>query len=350
MDRRRGARVSTQLWAKIAGVDDAWVLRRGNVSMTGVYVEIAATVGELASVQTLSISPYDRSLETTLLVRVARIVGVQDLWKGPSVAGVGLEFLPESPKKREQIAEVVHRVIAANAFTAQGLRIDARLDTQVEQDLLVAPTAVVRDLSITGMVLMTAWPVAVGESICCQIEAPESQHRVTVQGEVTSVAPDHDRFRVEVRFRGESQPNAPEATPSAEGTTISGAVGALLEEVLFPETDEQPPRMITHLRGSLTRSHLAGLLGFLELERMSGILKIRKSGSAAEVYLRQGQVIDARLDQGTDDPRTTMGTLLGWRAGEFEFDLQDLDRADRLGTLTSALLLDLAKDNPELSG
>lgn len=348
MDRRRGARVPTRLWVKIAGVDLDWVLRRGNVSMTGIYIELGEAVGEPGSVQTLSVSPYDREVETTLLARVARVVGIQDLWKGPSIAGIAFEFLPENPDKREQVDEVVHRIIAANAYTAESLQIDAHFQTEAAREVSPPSTAVVRDLGITGMVLMTSWPVAVGESIRCEIEAPESRRRIAVQGQVTHAVPDHDGFRVEVQFGGESGPAA--TTPAAEGTTISGAIDSLLEEILFPEADEHAPRTREHLRGSLARIHLASLLAFFELERMSGALKIRRNGSAAEIYLRQGQVVDAALDQTTDDPRGILKTLVSWESGEFEFEMQDVDRPDRVSTSTSALLLDLAKEEDERGG
>ncbi|MBI5511154.1 MAG: DUF4388 domain-containing protein [Deltaproteobacteria bacterium] len=352
LDRRRGARIPTRLRLKIAGVDSEPRIRRGNVSMTGVYAEIDAPVGEPGSVQTLTLAPVETDVHITVLARIVRVVGVQDLWNGPAVAGIAFEFLPETEAKRVQVEDVVREIIAARDYVAQSLQIDAQFEVGPASAPESPQTAhaVVRDLGVARMVLVTSWPVTVGESIRCNIEAPDSGRRFAIAGKVTKAetapSPDTDGYRVEVEFAPGPE-LAPAAPPEAQGATIAGAIGSLLEELIFPDPAGGPHRVREHLRGTLERIRLASLMGFFEIERLTGILSLRREDQTAKVFVKDGRVLDADISGLFLLPRAALATMIQWDSGDFEFELQPVDRVDRLSTSTSALLIELAKDVDE---
>jgi hypothetical protein len=46
--------------------------------------------------------------------------------------------------------------------------------------------------------------------------------------------------------------------------------------------------------------------------------------------------------------REALRGITSWREGAFDFTYQDIDRPDRIGRSTTALLLDLAREEDEL--
>ncbi|MCE9576869.1 MAG: response regulator [Deltaproteobacteria bacterium] len=99
------------------------------------------------------------------------------------------------------------------------------------------------------------------------------------------------------------------------------------------------------LRGDLGQIGLSALLVLVELERKSGLLTLRApDGRSAQVLLRDGRVVHARLDQAAEPvDAQCVYHLLGWSAGEFELVACVVEGPDRVGASTTHLLMEGAR-------
>jgi DNA-binding response OmpR family regulator len=100
------------------------------------------------------------------------------------------------------------------------------------------------------------------------------------------------------------------------------------------------------LRGDLSQVGLSSLLILVEMERKTGLLKVRApdEGPSAQVLVRDGRIVHARLDD-QDDPvdAECVYYLLTWTAGEFEFISCLVEGADRVNVSTTHLLMEGAR-------
>jgi DNA-binding response OmpR family regulator len=110
------------------------------------------------------------------------------------------------------------------------------------------------------------------------------------------------------------------------------------------------------LRGDLAQVGLASLLVLVEMERKTGLLQLRAVNGAttAQILVREGKVVHARLDQ-AEEPvdAECVYHLLTWPAGEFEFVSCVVEGVDRVNSSTTHLLMEGARlmdedrDEPE---
>jgi DNA-binding response OmpR family regulator len=101
----------------------------------------------------------------------------------------------------------------------------------------------------------------------------------------------------------------------------------------------------TGLHGDLSQVGLSSLLVLIEMERKTGLLQLRAGdGLSAQVLVREGKVVHARLD-GADDPvdAECVYYLLTWPAGEFEFVSCLVEGVDRVNVSTTGLLMEGAR-------
>jgi len=99
------------------------------------------------------------------------------------------------------------------------------------------------------------------------------------------------------------------------------------------------------LRGDLSQVGLASLLVLIEMERKTGLLQLRSfTGSAAQILVRDGKVVHARLDE-AEEPvdAECVYHLLTWSAGEFEFITCMVEGVDRVNVSTTHLLMEGAR-------
>ncbi len=99
------------------------------------------------------------------------------------------------------------------------------------------------------------------------------------------------------------------------------------------------------LKGDLSQIGLAALLTMIEMERKTGVLALHElAGGSAQVLVRAGRVVHARLDD-TSDPvdAECIYYLLRWSAGTFELTACDVEGADRVQSSTMNLLLEGAR-------
>ena len=99
------------------------------------------------------------------------------------------------------------------------------------------------------------------------------------------------------------------------------------------------------LRGDLSQVGLSSLLILIEMERKTGLLQLRApNGLSAQVLVRDGKVVHARLDS-ADDPvdAECIYYLLTWGAGDFEFVMCLVEGSDRVNVSTTHLLMEGAR-------
>ncbi len=99
------------------------------------------------------------------------------------------------------------------------------------------------------------------------------------------------------------------------------------------------------LRGDLSQVGLSSLLILIELERKTGLLQVRApDGVSAQILVREGKVVHARLDD-AEDPvdAACIYHLLTWNAGEFEFVVCVVEGVDRVNVTTTHLLMEAAR-------
>ncbi len=98
------------------------------------------------------------------------------------------------------------------------------------------------------------------------------------------------------------------------------------------------------LRGDIEQVGLPSVLGFLEMERKTGILLVI-GDRPARLFIREGRPL--RVEIGAPDPRASQEQLalelLGWTSGQFEFAAQDVPDDNALNTSLTALLLEHAR-------
>ena len=99
------------------------------------------------------------------------------------------------------------------------------------------------------------------------------------------------------------------------------------------------------LRGDLSHVGLSSLLVLIEMERKTGLLTLRApNGPTAQVLVREGKVVHARLDD-TEEPvdAECVYYLLTWGGGEFEFVACLVEGVDRVNVSTTHLLMEGAR-------
>ncbi len=99
------------------------------------------------------------------------------------------------------------------------------------------------------------------------------------------------------------------------------------------------------LRGDLSQVGLSSLLVLIEMERKTGLLQLRAPGGpSAQVLVREGKVVHARLDD-AEEPvdADCVYYLLTWGAGEFEFIACLVEGVDRVNVSTTHLLMEGAR-------
>ena len=337
-DRRRSARVNTQLLTQIAGVDTGWVLRRCNISVTGMLLELDNVVGETASVQQVRLRSPDERHEVAVLARVVRTLQSTDLWRGAVVVGVALDFLVQNSENRAAIETLMHQVMQVRGEMEPSVQLDLPVQSEVGDRL-----GQVQTLGFTGMVLRASAPLMAGAQICCQITPPGTEKPYSLEGEVMRAAPLLQAagalplYEMEVRFA----PAAPSGKPT--GLNIGDAIDALLEEAVFQAKDNGFHAPREQLKGMLSRIRLPSLLTFMEMERMSGTLSVIFERGQGTLFLRSGHVVDC---QATGHPAAmpALQHLLGWSDGDFEFRMGEVDRPDVVQMSTTHLLLKLTTE------
>lgn len=104
------------------------------------------------------------------------------------------------------------------------------------------------------------------------------------------------------------------------------------------------------LRGRLEQFGLATVLTFLDLERRSGELILLARGEVGRLWLRQGNVIRARIEGSRRIRKPAVYDMLAWDEGRFAFVQSQVEQiADEIGAPTPMLLIEAARRVDELA-
>ncbi len=357
---RRAPRFKVHLRVQISGVDTVPIGRSGDISISGLFLDIDRDVGPIGSMQRLLLSTDDGREEICVLARVVRVAAIEDFWRGRSVAGIAFQFLfveetcEDAPHKTARPANesmaiqgllrrLVERSSAKQVVPMRNFRGTLRTPTGEQ------PTAL-SGLSPRGMALETDYAVAEGEVIRIDLPSHAGDTRIAFEGHVVECVPvaqvkgGPQRYRVVVRFEDLAS-NAPR---SVAGDSMDDAFNALLDAFVSlppPSTDERS----RHLSGELSRISFVSVLTLCQIERLTGVLHLASGTSAVRAYLRDGELIDAVIDGRDVPPRAALFEVLGWKEGTFEVAFDDVAREDVLQIGTAGILIDLARQIDEHS-
>ncbi|HEX3345163.1 MAG TPA: hypothetical protein VHS09_11355, partial [Polyangiaceae bacterium] len=168
-EARRGARVAARFRVAIEGIDDAPVLRKGDVSTTGAYFEVEHDVGEVGTVHALQLVPLDGTAGARVLAHVVRTVRMSDA-AGRRVSGAAFEFLPESEAVSAQVRDLVKRILAYRR-AGDSPTVSPKLPARVRRGSIPGEASV-QKLSVGSIVLETSWAIEPGETVRVDVVAP----------------------------------------------------------------------------------------------------------------------------------------------------------------------------------
>jgi hypothetical protein len=83
------------------------------------------------------------------------------------------------------------------------------------------------------------------------------------------------------------------------------------------------------------------------MERLTGVLVVRRDIEEVRIYISGGQIFDVEPLSGKEKPRARLRSVLAWEDGTFAFDVDAVTRPNRVGVSTTALLIDLAREADE---
>jgi len=352
---RRSARVSAAFLVAVDGVDEDLLPRRGDISATGMYFESDRPVGAAGTVQFVTIAAPDRRRTIDVMAHVVRTVTLEEAKR--RLYGVALEFMPATEEAAADIERFVQYLLLVvdDADAAVHPRLDATTG---------GGGAILKQLSVRAMTLETTFPVPPGEKLRVDITAPNLARRVRLEGSAVRVRSAEQRYEIEVEFEAEVErrlssqrmaavgPEAIEAAlrakkepPLAEVDDVAQALDDLFAGLIHAPKATPPRR--EHLSGVIARIRLATLCALCDMERLTGELALRRDDESTIVFVRDGHLVDVFPVAEGQSPRERLRELLRWERGSFELTLKEVERPDRIAVGTTALLLDLAREDDE---
>jgi hypothetical protein len=376
-EARRGARIATRFLVAVEGLDAAPVLRKGDISATGVYFEIDHEVGGVGTVQSLGLTSLDRSRSIRVMAHVVRTVKLADA-AGRHVSGAAFEFMPESDEAAAQVQDFVRRVLSVRK---QGdppsvrPRLGARV-TDGAPESGSAHDATVQSLSVRTMVLETSWAIQPGEHLRVDIVAPGMTRRLRLDGLAVRVSPkagSPSRYDIEVAVqqelkrpirvdstmamsamridpdqlrRIEEEVTQPGVPPPESEDEVSHVLDDLLSALILPPEDNSVRKQRTHLSGELSRIRLPTLCSLFEMEKLTGKLVVQ-GAVETRVFFQGGRIVDIEPLARGESRRARIARLLAADSGTFDFVVEKVARSDKLNMTTTMLLVDLAREADE---
>jgi hypothetical protein len=339
------------------GVDEDFRVTDADISVGGLYIDTDRDIGELGSVQRLRLGLMHDPLQLTVLARIARVSTVSDFWRGQVIQGVAFQFMfqeiaargapPETIaiEKSTTLREFVRAL--ARDVEDQPARLDHIWQATLESSQGAERAATVNGVSLQGTVLETDFPVPVGELI--RVEIAWSGERIPLSGfAVDSQAvpgSEPKRYRTTVSFAPRLPPeDEDDDQDRTSGGSIQEAFGALLSTSDSSSPERWPDTRRQHLAGDLARVSLPSVLTVCELERATGILRLRGLVDEVRCYVCEGRLFDVERVGAAlvEHPEATLAPVLEWSAGAFEFLFEPVTRPDRIGMSSGAVLLRLA--------
>jgi hypothetical protein len=352
--RRRAARLKTQLKLQVDGFDANPVVVEGDISVVGLFVELPRDAGELGSIQRLRLATLQDTERITLLARVARITRVTDFWRGDATTGVAFQFMfQETTELGSEVKTIpIERSWAIGEFVrclvrdSEGgeTKLDHVWSATLEGSDGESRSAIVNGVSLQGTVLETDFQIPVGELIRVDIPGPGPEQRIPLFGRAIDSRPYETTLRKGFRTAVSFEPTElPMPQSGNSGSSIQEAFGALLSANGTAVPAQPPEPRLQQFAGDLTRISLVSVLTLCELERATGVLRLRAPDHEVCCYLSNGRLFDAERIGAREpqSPEAALAPVLEWQAGTFELVFEPIARTDRVGRPIGALLLSL---------
>jgi hypothetical protein len=356
--------VATSFLVAVDGLDPSPKRRSGDISATGVYFDTDRDMGVAGTVQWLHLESFDSARVLRVMACVVRTVQLADA-TGQRIWGAAFEFMPESDAKADLVQDFVRYVLDLPSPDSRRLVVEGHAD--LRQGTVNTER---RQLSVRSVVLQASWSMRAGERVRLDVVAPGMTRRMRLEGRAVRVAPrpltaEGQQYDIEVAIDEEtarpvrihSSMSFPAVRPvdaAAVGSlpeakdlaAASDALDDLLSALILPPDDPGSPRR-HHLSGEMSRIRLPSLLQLFEIERMTGKISVKRPAGDARIFVRDGQVVDVEPLAVGSVARAVIGELLASEVGTFQFTLEPVERPDRVGVGTTALLLDLAREGDE---
>ena len=345
-DRRRAPRLRTKLWVGIPEVDGEPELEECDISVFGMLLHTSRDPGSPGVVRMLRLVNADQEVAVEIMGRVVRLELRGDT-DDRVIESVGFEFLAHGDHHRRQLGDFLRTVGEAElGAAAKGIRLSPfRPDRRAKPRAGVDGTP-----AVSSMIIETTWPIEMGEAVRAEIEIPASGRRIRLEGKALDAesigeGEGDEVYRIEIGFAaGEAEKPRSRALDPSE-MSVEEALDALFDESMV-QPPEKRQRDGVHLSGTLAEVALPSLLGFIELERASGVLRLTRGSQRAAVFVCDGRIfdVDSEIPGSATD---ALAVLLAWSDGEFELEFQKVERDDVIGKPTTMLLLNLAREADE---
>ena len=331
-EARREPRFDTKLWVGIPEAEGEAELETCNVSASGMLVCTPRDAGRLGAVRMLRLVTADLGASIEVMSHVVRVITREDSEQGERVLATAFEFLPHNP---DELVAFLGEVLDGEVTIVPDRRMADRRKPAAD---LPEGQAASGALNVSRVVLDTNFAIEAGTRICVEIETHGSGDPVRLEGQAVESrrmkdTEEDELYCVEVALGDELQ-NQPPVERRASKPTVS-------DEGAHHEKDG------THLSGSLSEVALPSLLGFFELERASGVLRLEQESMTAAVFVKDGFILDVESEPPGTSPTDVLADLLKWPDGAFQFTFEAVERADAIGMGTTALLLDCARRSDE---
>ncbi|MEE8475420.1 MAG: DUF4388 domain-containing protein [Myxococcota bacterium] len=346
-ERRREPRFETNVWVGIPDVDGEPELEHCDISANGMLLRTPRNAGQPGAVRMLRIVSADLGTSIEIMAHVVRVSECDDPELGRVIEATAFEFLPHQPQELEDfLCEAMKCPVSAVPSVSADHAVPANPPELVEE----APPASEGTLSASRMVIGTNRPVEAGTRVWVEIEMPSSPDAVRLVGRAVNSRPhtgagDDERYRIEVRFDS-----------GAENSRVADPVSVRRAKTRHNGPDRRSgsktkrqgrERRGVHLSGTLSEVGLPSLLGFFELERASGVLRLEQGSKTASLFVREGSIVDVEMEPAGPSATEALLGLLEWPDGAFEFNFGSVDRDDVVATSTTALLMESARQSDE---
>src|SRR5690606_35035972 len=114
---------------------------------------------------------YSKHPVVEVMARVIRMVSLNDIWRGPGISGVGMEFMAEDVEKRQAIQRFVQELVSTRPDKVPPVQFEIYDES---------PGMRLKRIYLKGMTLITDWPVTVGETLRVEVQAPASGRRLRI--------------------------------------------------------------------------------------------------------------------------------------------------------------------------
>ena len=316
----------------------------GDISVSGVYVNLDLSPGPVGSIIKLFLATEDGDSTLEVMAHLVRVTRCDDLYQGETITGLAFGFLPRSARQRQDLDQFIRAVYTRH----ENLQINLGMVAMAGSPPEPLREAMVHILTLDGVALETAWAAQTGVALHVEVTSPSSHTVIGMDGQVVACRRSMyrdgtPRFTIQVQFTGAEALLGDEAAVEA---SLEEAMGQMLEEVTIPSDRERLAAAPRHMRGMLGQVGLASLLSFLEMERRCCQLYVGGPESQVTLVVQDGNVIDVQSPLGAS-PRDVLDELLDREQGDFEVVFQPVEGEDRLGVSTTTLLLDAARRRDE---